>query len=85
MCPPMTNDWQFPIDQTGTSFMPKILKIKLKKSLIGRPEKHRRVVQSLGLRKLNKTVVLADTPTIRGMVQKVSHLLDVEEQANETT
>ena len=65
--------------------MPKILKIKLKKSLIGRPEKHRRVVQSLGLRKLNKTVVLADTPTIRGMVQKVSHLLDVEEQANETT
>ena len=64
--------------------MPKILKIRLKKSLIGRPEKHRRVVQSLGLRKLNKTVVLADTPTIRGMVQKVSHLLDVEEQANET-
>jgi large subunit ribosomal protein L30 len=64
--------------------MPKILKITLKKSLIGRPEKHRRVVRSLGLRKLNKTVVLAETPTIRGMVQKVSHLLDVEEQANET-
>jgi large subunit ribosomal protein L30 len=64
--------------------MPKILKIKLTKSLIGQPGKHRRVVESLGLRKLNKTVVLADTPTIRGMVQKVSHLLDVEEQANET-
>jgi len=64
--------------------MPKTLRITLKKSLIGRPEKHRRVVRSLGLRKLNKTVVLADTPTIRGMVQKVSHLLDVEEQANET-
>ncbi|MBW1895508.1 MAG: 50S ribosomal protein L30 [Deltaproteobacteria bacterium] len=64
--------------------MPKILKITLRRSLIGRPEKHRRVVQSLGLRKLNKTVLLADTPTIRGMVRKVSHLLDVEEQANET-
>ena len=64
--------------------MPKTLRITLKKSLIGRPEKHRRVVRSLGLRKLNKTVVLADTPTIRGMGQKVSHLLDVEEQANET-
>lgn len=52
--------------------------------MIGRPEKHRRVVRSLGLGKLNKTVVLADTPTVRGMVQKVSHMLDVEEQVDET-
>ena len=64
--------------------MPKILKITLRKSMIGRPEKHRRVVRSLGLNKLNKTVVLADTPTVRGMVQKVSHMLDVEEQVDET-
>ena len=64
--------------------MPKLLRITLTKSMIGRPEKHRRVVRSLGLRKLNKTVVLADTPTVRGMVQKVSHMLDVEEQVDET-
>jgi large subunit ribosomal protein L30 len=60
------------------------LKITLKKSMIGRPEKHRRIVRSLGLRKLNKTVVVADSPTVRGMIQKVSHMLDVEERADET-
>jgi large subunit ribosomal protein L30 len=64
--------------------MSKALRITLKKSMIGRPEKHRRVVQSLGLRKLNKTVVLHDTATVRGMIQKVSHMLEVEEQVGET-
>ncbi|MDY6951864.1 MAG: 50S ribosomal protein L30 [Thermodesulfobacteriota bacterium] len=58
------------------------LKITLKKSVIGRPEKHRRTVRSLGLRKLNRQVVLKDTPLVRGMVQKVSHLLEVEESAD---
>ncbi|MEE9567377.1 MAG: 50S ribosomal protein L30 [Desulfobacteria bacterium] len=64
--------------------MSNILRITLKKSIIGRPEKHRRVIQSLGLRKLNKTVVLKDTPTVRGMIRKVSHMLAVEEKADET-
>lgn len=64
--------------------MSKTLRITLKKSMIGRPEKHRRVVQSLGLRKLNKTVVLNDTATVRGMIQKVSHMLEVEEEVGET-
>ncbi len=64
--------------------MPNIFRITLKKSLIGRPEKHRRVIQSLGLRKLNKTVVLKDTPAVRGMIRKVSHMLAVEEKADET-
>jgi large subunit ribosomal protein L30 len=64
--------------------MSNIFRITLKKSLIGRPEKHRRVIQSLGLRKLNKTVVLKDTPTVRGMIRKVSHMLAVEEKADET-
>ena len=64
--------------------MSNILKITLKKSVIGRPEKHRRVIQSLGLRKMNKTVVLKDTPTVRGMIRKVSHMLAVEEKADET-
>lgn len=63
--------------------MSKILRITLKKSMIGRPEKHRRVVRSLGLRKLNKTVTLEETPTIRGMIRKVSHMLEVEEKTGE--
>jgi large subunit ribosomal protein L30 len=64
--------------------MSKTLRITLRRSLIGRAEKHRRVVHGLGLRKLNKTVVLKDTPTVRGMIQKVSHMLEVEEKADET-
>ena len=57
------------------------LRITLVKSGIGRPKKHRLTLQSLGLRKLHKTVVLKDTPQVRGMVRKVSHLLNVVEQA----
>ncbi len=64
--------------------MSKILSITLKKSMIGRPEKHRKVIQSLGLRKLNSTVALKATPTVRGMIRKVSHMLAVEEEAHET-
>lgn len=67
------------IDEAKGS-MSKTLRITLKKSLIGRPEKHRRVVRSLGLGKLNSTVFLQDTPAMRGMVQKVCHLLEVEEE-----
>jgi len=56
------------------------LRITLIKSGIGRPKKHRLTLQSLGLKKLHKTVVLKDTPQVRGMVKKVSHLLNVVEQ-----
>ncbi|HUW63761.1 MAG TPA: 50S ribosomal protein L30 [Spirochaetia bacterium] len=55
------------------------LKITLIKSLIGRPEKQRVVVRTLGLRKMNQTVVQEDSPAIRGMVAKVDFLLRVEE------
>jgi len=57
----------------------KKLKITLVKSYIGRPEKHRKILRGMGLQKLNRTVLLMDTPEIRGMVNKVSHLLSVEE------
>lgn len=57
----------------------KKLKIKQIKSYIGRPEKHRRVLRGLGLGKLNRTVLLNDTPEIRGMAQKVIHLIAMEE------
>ena len=59
------------------------VKITLKKSIIGRPEKHRRTVRSLGLTKLNKTVVLKDSPCTRGMINNVSHLLEIEEMTDE--
>ncbi len=55
------------------------LKIKLVRSLIGHPQKHRLVAYGLGLRKLNSEVVRKDCPEIRGMIRKISHLLKVEE------
>jgi large subunit ribosomal protein L30 len=57
----------------------KKLKITLVKSYIGRPQKQRQVLRGLGLGKLNRTVLLKDTPEIRGMVSKVSHLVFMEE------
>ena len=57
-----------------------ILKITLVKSMIGRPEKHRNVLRGMGLTKLNRTVELQNTPSVRGMVDKVSHLVVAEEK-----
>lgn len=56
------------------------IKITLKKSIIGKPETQRKTVASLGLRKLHQTVEHEDTPQIRGQVQKVSHLVTVEDK-----
>lgn len=55
------------------------LQITLVRSLIGRNEKQRATVESLGLRKIRQSVVLNDSPAIRGMVNHVSHLIKVEE------
>ncbi len=55
------------------------IKIKLVKSGIGHPEKHRAVLRGMGLTKVNKVVELKDTPQTRGMIRKVSHLLEVME------
>ncbi len=60
------------------------LKITLVKSMIGRPEKHRRVLRGMGLTKINRTVELKNTASIRGMVNAVSHLVNVEEKIDET-
>jgi large subunit ribosomal protein L30 len=57
----------------------KKIKITLVKSGIARPGKHKVVLVGLGLRKLNHSVIRLDTPEIRGMINKVSHLLKVEE------
>ncbi len=64
--------------------MAAMLKITLVKSMIGRPEKHRKVLRGMGLTKLNKTVELQDTPSIRGMINAVSHLVKAEEMTYET-
>ena len=58
--------------------MSSILKITLAKSTISAPKKHRDVVAGLGLSKLNQTVQRNDSPEIRGMINKVGHLLRVE-------
>jgi large subunit ribosomal protein L30 len=56
------------------------LQITLIKSVIGKPEKQRRIVKSLGLTRLNQTKEYKDTPAIRGMVNTVPHLVKAEEK-----
>ncbi len=55
------------------------IKIKLVRSHIGRPPAQKAILNGMGLSKVNKTVVLNDTPEIRGMIRKVEHLVKVEE------
>lgn len=55
------------------------IKITLKRSGIGRDKYFTQVLHGLGLRRLNQTVTLQDTPEIRGMINKVSHLVTVEQ------
>ena len=55
------------------------IKVKLVRSMIGRPEKQRKVLRGMGLTRLNKTVELKDTPEIRGMIKKVTHLVSTKE------
>lgn len=55
-----------------------MLRIRLVRSLIGRPRKQREVVKGLGLRRMQSEVVRRDCPEIRGMINKIPHLLKVE-------
>ena len=55
------------------------LKITLVKSTIGAVPKHKKTVEALGLKKVNKTVELPDNAATRGMVKQVQHLVKVEE------
>jgi large subunit ribosomal protein L30 len=56
----------------------KKVKVTLIRSLIGTKESHRATVRGLGLRRLNSSAVLEDTPAVRGMINKVSYLLKCE-------
>ena len=58
----------------------KKITVTLKRSLIGRSENLRRVVKALGLRKINHSVTHDDTPAIRGMIHKTSHLIEISEK-----
>ena len=55
------------------------IKVKLVKSINGRLEKHRACVRGLGLRRIGHTVEVEDTPAVRGMINKVHHLVRVDE------
>lgn len=57
---------------------PKTVKITLKRSTIGEKPKTRATVEGLGLRKINHTVTQVDSPSVRGMVARVRHLVEVE-------
>ncbi len=60
--------------------MSKPIQVRLVRSPIGRPEKHRRILQALGLTRLNKSVDLYSTPQILGAIRKVIHLVEVTER-----
>ena len=55
------------------------IKIKLVKSPIGYSDRQKRTVRALGLGRMGSTVVQEDTPVIRGMITKVTHLVNIEE------
>jgi len=53
------------------------IRIKLVKSVIGKPEKHKKTIEALGLRKIGQVVEKEDTPQIRGMIDKVNYMVEV--------
>ena len=60
--------------------MARMLKIQLVRSTIGRPRRHKQTVKGLGFRRLNQVITVQDTPEIRGMINKVPHLVRVLEE-----
>ncbi len=59
--------------------MSKTVKVTQVKSSIGRLPKHRATLKGLGLRRINHTVELEDTPSVRGMINKVQYMIKVED------
>ncbi|MBV5191364.1 50S ribosomal protein L30 [Staphylococcus chromogenes] len=56
------------------------IQITLTQSVIGRPETQRKTVEALGLKKMHSSVIVEDNDAIRGQINKVSHLVTVEEK-----
>ncbi|KAB3535490.1 50S ribosomal protein L30 [Alkaliphilus pronyensis] len=59
--------------------MAKTLKVKLKRSLIGRLPKQKKTIEALGLRKIGQVVEIPDNPQSRGMIEAVKHMIEVSE------
>jgi large subunit ribosomal protein L30 len=59
----------------------KKLRLRLTRSLIGLSPRQEATVRTLGLRRINQVVVQADTPTVRGMIARVPHVLEVSDEA----
>ena len=59
----------------------KKIAIKQVRSGIGRPKKHRRTLEALGIKRHQQTVIHNDTPAIRGMINQISHMVEVTEVA----
>lgn len=57
----------------------KTITVKWRRSSIGRPENQKKIIKALGFRRLNQTLTLPDRPEIRGMIDRVSHLVEVIE------
>lgn len=55
-----------------------MITVRLIRSMIGHPKKHRAVLRGMGLTKMHKVVTLPDTPQIRGMINKIRHMVRVE-------
>ena len=66
-------------DLSMTKTTDKTIKLTLVKSLIGRIPRHKAIANGLGLKKINQTVELQDTLSIRGMINKISYLVRVQE------
>lgn len=60
--------------------MTKKLVIRQIRSGIGRPEKHKRILKSLGFRKLNQVREMDDVPEVRGQIAKIPHLVEIVEE-----
>lgn len=69
--------------KTESTPAPKTLRITLVKSGIGYSVRHKATLRALGLRRMNQTVEQVDSPTLRGMLMKVNHLVVVEEQVEQ--
>jgi len=59
--------------------MAKEIRVKLVRSMVGRPEKHRKILKSLGLTRMHKAVARYDTPQIMGAIRKVQHMVEVSQ------
>jgi large subunit ribosomal protein L30 len=59
--------------------MEKRIKVKWRRSVIGRPDDQRKTIRGLGFKRLNQILLLPDRPEIRGMIHRVGHLLEVSE------